>query len=206
MDIDLVKVFLPKFLSAETEKELYEGISQFPEKYDQIYTSYIPEDQVLFQGDCLESLPFYKISKHGVPIWKNAPCILLSNTCDMDIRNSRKYSSQIVYAPIFSLEKFKKFVLEKRYSEDSVNGLISEIKKQRCTQLLYLPANGNLQESVVFLDRLYNMPANAISRDNLQETRIETLNIFGSYLLLLKISIHFTRMKDTISKWSVGTA
>ena len=42
---------------------------------------------------------------------KPVPGIILSNTCDIDLQNERNFPSQIVYAPIFSLEKYRQTLI-----------------------------------------------------------------------------------------------
>ena len=201
MDIESSKVFLPKFLSAEQEQEFYEDIAKFPHKYDNFYTSYIPEPNTLFQGDLIADMPYYKYGPHGVAIWSKGDCFLLSNSCDMSLSNNRMYPTHINYAPILNLNKFKTKVLNLKYPESRVESLIAAIKAQKCSQILYLPPNGTREESIVFLDRIFSIPNKFVDRTNLETGRIATLSFFGNYLTILKISIHFTRMRESLGKW-----
>lgn len=201
IDNETCKLFLPKFLSAETEDEFYEDINKFPQRYDNFYTTYLPEPNVLFQGDCIADLPIYKFSKHGVCLWRNSECILLSNSCDMNLKNKRMYPTNIVYAPLVKLSMFRSKVLLQKYPEERVDTLVKSIKAQKCSQILYLPECGNREESLVFLDRLFHIPNREVNRENLEASRTSTLNFWGNYLVVLKISMHFLRMKDSLGKW-----
>ena len=81
---------------------------------------------------------------------------------------------------------------------------INAIKKQEITQIFYLPKfDGKLEESIVFLDRVNNMPNTLIERDKISSNRIFTLSDYGAYLFLLKLSIHFTRVQDKVERKSI---
>ncbi len=41
------------------------------------------------------------------PDIKPVPGMILSNTCDIDLTNVRNFPSQVVYAPIINLAKYK---------------------------------------------------------------------------------------------------
>lgn len=71
-------------------------------------------------------------------------------------------------------------------------------------QIFFLPkVFGKLEESIVFLDRINNCSNKTVSRVNIDNQRIFTLNDYGEYLFLLKLSIHFTRMKDKVDRGTV---
>ena len=61
-----------------------------------------------------------------------------------------------------------------------------------------------MDDSIVFFDRVCNFPNNKIPRENLKEQRLFTLSDYGSYLFLLKLSIHFTRIQDKVERKSVN--
>jgi len=53
-----LKIYLPKFLSAESQKELYNEIKEFVNKslQNRYYTSKLAEFPTIFQGDGLFSI------------------------------------------------------------------------------------------------------------------------------------------------------
>ena len=103
--IEDIHLYLPKYLSEESTKKLFDEIGNFPDNISHsLYTSNIASDNIIFQGDAINSLlvinlPDSKIGK--------APSMILSNTCDIDLTNERPFPSQICYAPIFQLEKYE---------------------------------------------------------------------------------------------------
>ncbi len=117
--------------------------------------------------------------------------------------NKRAFSSQICYAPIFNLEKYTD-KLKKRdgyKNPENLNQHVEAIKKQHVTQILYLPRGGDLDyEGIVFLDRMNNCHSSLIDKENLSAKRIFTLSNYGFYLLLTKISIHFSRLQEKIDR------
>lgn len=200
MNLDEIKIYLPKFLSAESDRELFKGLKDFPKNIDErLYTTYLHDSKIIYQGDGLKNLLVVNLPQSEI---KPVPSIILSNTCDIDLQNQRNFPSQIVYAPIFNLEKYQQTLLRNsKKSEEQITNHIDAIRKQEITQIFYLPKfEGKLDESIVFLDRVNNMPNILIERDKIITNRIFTLSDYGAYLFLLKLSIHFTRVQDKVER------
>lgn len=203
MNFEELKIYLPKFLSSDSERELFKGLKDFPDNIDErFYTNYLKDSKIIYQGDGVRDLLIVNLPQNVI---KPAPSIILSNTCDIDIQNKRVFPSQVVYAPIFNLEKYKKALLSKsEKSKEQINDHIISIRKQEITQVFYLPKyDGVIEESIVFLDRLNNMPNKIIERDKIETKRLFTLSDYGAYLFVLKLSIHFTRIQDKVERKSV---
>lgn len=200
IDIENIKQYLPKYLSAESYKELIGEVKAFPGNIDsRFYTDYL-KDKIIYQGDGLKSLPTINFN---TMTRKDCISIILSNTCDMDPENKRMFGSQIVYAPIIELNKYKSVLEQAHLLPEKIEDPIKAIKSQELTQILYLPQYGEvLKESIVFLDRIFNVDNTFINRENLNETRVFSLSDYGNYVFLLKISIHFTRMQDKVDRRS----
>lgn len=215
--LDDIDIYLPKYLSEESLSQLKIELKSFDSDgtKNTIYTARLRDEKVLFQGDGISSLKIVNIQKEE---FKQSPVILLSNTCDMDIDNKRIFRSHICYSPLIELDKYISVVesnLQKRRSnktydpsedtyknvEKVINDHIKSIKKQHITQILYLPSIGDFnKEYIVFLDKIYNIEIDAIDRDKLGIIRMFTLSNYGLYLFLLKISVHFTRIKERIDR------
>ncbi len=201
MKLEDIKIYLPKYLSAESEKKLFEGLKDFPGNIDEgLYTNFLKNTFVVYQGDGIKNMPVYHYpKKESKPI----PSIIFSNTCDIDPENKRNFPSQIVYAPIFDLEKYRAALLKNSSKKPTqINDHITAIKNQEVTQIFYLPQYGNLKDSIVFLDRVFNCPNNYIEQQHLKTTRIFSLSDYGIYLFVMKLSIHFTRIQDKVERGS----
>lgn len=196
--LDDFKIFLPRYLSSETSKTLFENLEQFtrnPEKIQSLM--YCPPDYYsheILQGD---GINIY-LGESKTP----SPVMVLSNSCDVDINNRRYFDSFLLYSPIISLEKYKnKLIKSKQHSELQIRDHIADIKKQHITQIFYLPKGRNLSsEYLIFFDKTNNIRNQEISRDTLQQYKQFTLSQTGFYLFLFKISIHFTRMMEGIDR------
>lgn len=202
INLDELKVFLPRFLSDNSEKALFEGLKGFPDNIDKrFYTNKLRNENIIFQGDGIRDLLVINLPE---PKIANAPAIILSNTCDIDVSNTRMFPTQIIYAPIFNLEKYRNSLIKNLfYNLEKVDAHISSIKKQEITQIFFLPSvHEKLEESLVFLDRINNCSNKIVSLANIENQRIFTLSDYGEYLFLLKLSIHFTRMKDKVDRGS----
>lgn len=203
---DDVKKFLPKYLSEEDIAQLFSELKAFPENLDkgQMYTQRLKDERIIFQGDGLRG--FTVVDIQGEKFYKNKSVIIFSNTCDIDTNNNRLYPSNICYAPLLGLEQYKEQLLKNGKALLSVEEHINAIKKQKITQILYLPkeytnnAGGPSQDCIVFLDQINHCHSSTIERDDLPNKRIFSLSNYGFYLFLIKISIHFTRIQEKVSR------
>ena len=197
---DEIKIYLPKFLSDDSDKKLFEGLKKFPDNIDsRLYTNYLEDAKIVYQGDGLRDMLVVNLPDRTI---NEAPSIVISNTCDIHLENTRNFSSQVVYAPIFNLEKYRTVLIKKSSKTDEqINAHIDAIRKQEITQIFYLPPLvGKIDESLVFLDRVYNYPNKLVDRENLKTRRLFTLSDYGAYLFVLKLSIHFTRIQDKVER------
>ena len=201
MNLDDIQIYLPKYLSAESSKELFEGLKDFPNNIDsRLYTNYL-QDPIIYQGDGLKNM--LAINLPNVEL-KNVNGLVLSNTCDTELTNNRPFPSQIVYSPIISLQKYESGLLSIMGSEERVHNHVLEVRKQKVTQIFFLPKFDDiLEESIIFLDRIFNVENEFVNRSTLDDTRIFSLSDYGNYLFLLKLSIHFTRIQDKVDRKSV---
>jgi hypothetical protein len=194
---DEIRIYLPKYLSAENYDTLIKELEGFPDNIDQrMYTS-IADEGLLCQGDVIKDMPYAEIDHLEMGV-KNKDCIVLSNTCDIDPNNKRFFNSRIMYAPLIELDKYKKVLLDHGVSEQQINGHINSIKEQRVSQILYLPKSQSFDESIVFLDKVINIDHRYIDRVTLNDRRLVSLSDYGFYMLLFKISVHFSRLQENV--------
>ncbi len=204
MKIEDIRLFLPKYLSSESERELFSSLKNFPENIDyRLYTNYLEKEENIFQGDGIKDLLVINLPQTNI---RPAPCMILSNTCDIDPQNKRLFSSQIVYTPIFNLNKYRSRLLSNSSkTKQQIDDHIQAIKRQEITQVFYLPSIYDcLDDSIVFFDRICSCSNKYVSRANLKNQRLFTLSDYGAYLFLLKISIHFTRIQDSVDRKSIA--
>lgn len=201
MNVSDLKIYLPKYLSEESETALVNSIRDFPNISSGSYYSTGLEDQkVIFQGDGISKLLLVNLPSTET---KERNCIVLSNTCDLDLANQRYFSSQIVYAPIMPMETYREMLKKRGKNDQQIDNHLRVIRHQEITQIFYLPELTDIiPESIVFLDRVYNIANKYINRNELPERRLFTLSDFGAYLFIFKLSLHFTRIYDKVDRGS----
>jgi hypothetical protein len=199
-----VKKYLPQYLSSTAQQELFKELNQFPHNIDQrLYTTQLTNKKSIFQGDGIQDLLY--INLPGTDIDK-VPGMIFSNTCDVDQSNIRFMPLRIVYAPILNLSKYKQILIKNhvetsKKSFQSIQSHITDIKKQYVSHIFYLPKGGKLKnDSIVFFDRLINYPSDSIESQSVPGRRIFTLSDYGFYLFLFKLSLHFTRIRESVSR------
>jgi len=134
----------------------------------------------LSQGDVFEEIPFRYINDEGKEITLKRKAMLLSNTCDAS-RNST-----LIFAALIPLDEF-----QKEYSS------MSDIKNNIITQLMYIPCNYTQNEAVDFgLINSYSRIAFNQMLNLGKTNKIYSLNDYGFYMLLSKITMFFCRRQD----------
>lgn len=204
IDFSEVKGYLPQYLSKEASENLFTELKDFPDNIDaRMYTNYLAGNQIIYQGDGLSGLLSINLPS---PEIRAAPGMILSNTCDIFTENEKLVATRLVFATIFQLEKFRNllirnFVETGKKIEDSINGFIAKVKKQHISHIFYLPAGYGLkQDSFDLFDRVNNLPLSLVNEVDIPQKRIFTLSDYGFYLFLFKLSIHFTRIRENISR------
>ena len=199
-----IKKYLPQHLSSTAQQELFNELKAFPHNIDQrIYTTCLRNHTNLFKGDGIQNLLYIHFPSTNV---NQVPGIILSNTCDIDQANKRLVPLRMVYAPIINLGKYEQSLIENHVdtgqrSVESINSHIADIRKQHISHIFYLPKGGQLEnDSIVFFDRINNCPSNLLDEKAVIRQRIFTLSDYGFYLFLFKLSVHFTRIRDGVSR------
>ena len=192
-----IKKYLPQYLSDNDAKQLFSALKDFPNNIDErFYSNYSLDDNILYQGDCLKDIPTFNLPDIRT---KLSQSMAISNTCDMDLNNKRLWNTRILFSQIILLEKLEKALYQK-FSEDRISNYINSLKKQQITNAFYLPKSKNLGEAVVFFDYTNSFDINFVDRESLKEKRLVSLSNYGFYILLLKLSIHFTRIQEKVQR------
>ncbi len=197
INIEDIERYLPQYLSQGGKEELFRGLNDFPNVYDRMYTDYLKKEHYLFQGDCIDNLNFIFYAGNSCI---QAKGMLLSNTCDLSLENERITPINMSYVPVIDLQKYSDMLLEKTKDKNKVDSYMKNIREQRITHLFYLPGHGERQEAVAMLDHPCSFSDTSEVLKNISSRRIFTLSDLGFYLFLLKISIHFTRIRESVER------
>ncbi len=192
------RLYLPKYLSIEEQNKLFNELSSFPSNLDKrFYTAHLKNEPHLFQGDGYAeiSMPDYQQKcLHKVKGF------LLSNTCDSSFDNKRLHSPIFLsFTPIHNLKKYEENLL-KKYEKEIVLNHINSIKKQKNASFFFIPAIGELDDCFIRLDYIFSLPATEQLVNELISNRLFSLSNYAFYLLLFKISIHFTRVQEGVNR------
>lgn len=205
IEIEEIEKYLPQYLTAGASIKLFSELKDFPSNIDsRLYTQFLKDTPIIYQGDGLSGLPSVNLPDPKIgPV----PGMILSNTCDVDESNKRFHDSRLVYATIFNLDKYKnllirKFVDSGRKSIEDIEEHINKIRNQYISHIFYLPAIGDnvKNESMVMFDTINNLSNKHIDRDDISKQRLFSLSDYGFYLLMYKLSIHFTRIREGVSR------
>lgn len=202
MNLEELRTYLPKYLSPESEEDLFRELRQFPDNLDQRLYAVVPSyEETILQGDGLSDLLIINLP---APEFRPSPAIVLSNTCDIEPSNHRLFGSRICYCPLLNFEKYQHSLL-KRFDQGRVSSFLESVKKQRVSQVLYLPKWGDMEfDRLAFLDRICSCDNASVSRENMGTRRIFRLSNYGLYLFLFKLSVHFTRIREEIDRYPVA--
>jgi hypothetical protein len=179
--IEDIKKYLPVYLSSSAEGALFSELKSFPKNIDdRLYTSYLKDEKVLYQGDGLKDMLVINLPDNNI---RRVPSIVISNTCDSDPNNRRLFESRICYCPIFNLEKYKQKLLDKEIENSyTIDKHLQSIKSQQITQIFYLPTTEDLDDSIIFFDRVNNCQNKDVDRETISTRRLFTLSDYGFYL------------------------
>ena len=191
-----VQAFLPKYLTPETRRALFEELEKFPSNVN----FYLPEGVVhdeLLQGDGWEG--FVVIHFHSTER-KNVAGMILSNSCDMAVENARALPTSILFAPLIRVDRYVERLRSAGRSDDQIEDLLGNIRSQTVTSIVYLPSGPyGPPESIILLDDIHSHPTDHFLGVK-ERKRLFRLNQYGFYILLIKLSIHFSRFQEGVKR------
>ena len=199
MKLEDIEKYLPKYLSPEKQKELYEQLKEFPENVSKIYGSDFTFDIGILQSDIIKDIPFYNLPDINN---KNTKVMVVSNSCDIDPENNRPLPPKVSYIPLISLDKFIQLLKSKDIGDERIRGIEESIKKQKTTNMFYLPKGALLEEdSIALFENVLSINRDYFFEEALKrDSKIATLGNYGFYMFLLKLSIHFTRIQEAVDR------
>jgi hypothetical protein len=203
-DFGAIAHLFPDYLTKQEKGRLLQALDQFKDATSKgnwsskIYANfYSPINHPYFlQGDLVKEIRypyFIKDTKSFERTFTDA--LILSNTCDLDLSNLRKVNKQVVLAPLLDMDEY----LAETSSFKDFEKIVVGIKSQTVSNILYLPTNsGNGKEYICHLDKAFWFPSEEINNylPDIAQTRIASLDYFGYYLFLVKLSYHFCRLPE----------
>jgi hypothetical protein len=193
-----IEIYLPKYLSADEQTQLFEELRQFPENIDgRMYSSICDYGEELYQGDGLSNLPIVSLPLTNP---ETANVMIISNTCDISPDNERFYPAFALYCPLIRLTAYEELLHQTfPQSADRIQSHINSIRRQECSPMFFLPKGAHLPEDfIALMDHIVHHKLQALDLSTLIRGRLFTLSDYGYYLFLFKLSIHFTRMRDGV--------
>ena len=191
---------IPYYLTEEDRRVLVKELNAIASGSEVDYTlsSYRDSfEENMLQGDGWTGFQLF-LFKTGER--RSVSGLVLSNSCDIDPENPRDLPSRVIFAPLVKLSTYRKLLEESEIDRDRVEEKIKAIKSQRTTNVFHLPAGGALEEDyVVRFDEVQSMPVAAHAETPDRQKRF-TLNTTGFYMLVFKLSVHFCRFRENISR------
>ncbi len=173
--------------------------------YSKFYAAYPEYANNILQGDGISTLKFIQLPDEEI---SSGLGIIISNSCDIEQENQRKFSTRIIYAPLLKLDAYARMLKEETikddqgemkplYTEKEIEIHLDDIRKQRIGQVFYLPASKYLSdEAIVFFDNLCSCDNTSVSRDNLDESRTFSLSAYGWHVFLERLAYFFTKLSE----------
>lgn len=185
--------YLPYYLTSADKAALYRELKKFPDNPN-IYSTQIEPDYAM-QGDAWTSL---KIRSFNDGALKSVSGVILSNSCDISSENQSHPDQNVVFAPRISLSLYQHALSASGRSQGQIDNILGSIRSQQNSRIFFLPRYGEQKDSIILFDDLHSQPLiDFLEADN---RRIFSLNNYGWYLFLVKLSIHFTRVQENIQR------
>ena len=200
--IEELQRLLPPELTDQKKGRLQEGLKQFSDpdnSQDKFYTDfYLPISHNYFlQGDLIKEMRFPVFNKGSRQYEKlYFDALLISNTCDIDESNKRTVSKRAVIAKLIPVNIFIESL--KELAVENAAEILTHAKNQQFSNIIYLPTTKNNEDYLAYLDDLSIIEKEEINtlKEDIATNRIESLDYFGYYLFIFKLSYHLCRLPE----------
>lgn len=198
--LDKLDSILPSYLTEQKKDRIKDGLRQFVDKElkHKHYTDfYLPNPSDFFlQGDLIKEIrfPIFDKSK-GTYDKKYYDAIIISNACDIDFKQ-REIPKNVMLAMAIPFDEFKNDLAKRGIK--SFDDKLIQVKNQMFTNLFYLPSNSKHDGYIVPLDYIAQISIEELEslKSNISKNRISSLDHFGYYLFMFKLSFHFCRLPE----------
>jgi hypothetical protein len=196
---------LPDYLSKAEKGRLLKALEQFQEQGSWNNASYAhfylnKKTDYFLQGDLLRGIRqaiWNPITDEFQKIYANS--LILSNTCDLDSTNERVIPKDVVLAPLTPFGDFVEELSLLVTNKTKLATIIQGVKSQTYSNVFYLPSHPQSnQDFVCFFDNAFWFPTEELTAylPNIEQIRVQSLDYFGYYLFLVKLSYHFCRLPE----------
>lgn len=193
---------LPPELTDQKKGRLRDGLKQFSDPkntQDKFYTDfYLTKNYNYFlQGDLIREIRFPVFDKESREYRKlYYDALLISNTCDVDESNKRIVPKKPILAKLIPIENFVESLRE--LEVENAAEILTQIKNQQFSNVFYLPMTKDKHEYLAYLDDLSNIEKEELNalKEDISTNRIESLEYFGYYLFIFKLSYHLSRLPE----------
>ena len=197
-----LNAILPPELTEQRKGRLSEGLKQFSKdnlSQERYYTDFYSTFSYPYflQGDLIRQLRFpvfdFEIKEYKK---KYYDAILLSNTCDVDVNNVRNIPKKAVLAKVIPLDYFVSALSE--LDIKNATSILTQVKNQMYSNLLYLPKTKDGVDYIAYFDEISIIGVDELNslKDDMKDNRIATLDFFGYYLFIFKLSFNFCRLPE----------
>jgi hypothetical protein len=195
-----IQVYLPKYLTPTQKRELFSELERFPTNTN-FYLSVDPAEHL--QGDGWRGLVvinFETLEKKAIS------GVILSNSCDIDPTNPRALDVSVLFSPLIRLSAYAKRLKDAEKTDEQIENILRDIRRQTLTYAFYLPPKfGIIEESLILLDNIHSHPLRDFT-SRADRTKLFTLSQYAFYILLIKLSIHFSRFQEGVARSDASPA
>jgi hypothetical protein len=193
--LENIKQFLPAYLTDSERASLLRNITKDYPNLD-YYSSRDTVD--ILQGDGwadLEIITFDTMERI------NVSGLILSNTCDIATENTRQFNKpNIIFAPVTTAQAYELELSNNCSDAKRVSSHMDAIRAQALTNRFYLPKTTSMpRDYVVLLDDIHTIPRDYYLKKNSRKLWVRLSNA-GFYVFILKLSMHFCRLTDTVNR------
>lgn len=203
---DDLNLLLPSYLTVGEKNRLRDALSQFQKgdasheiDYSDFYKEY--NHSFFLQADLLREIRFAQWDESSSSFLKAyTDAIIISNTCDIYSGNNRTLNDkECLLAPLIDFQLYLEDLTSEGYEEAKIKEFSGIIRNQLSANIFYLPTNfKDKKEYIVFLDTMFWFPTRELNSylDQVGQTRVISLSLFGHYLFALKVSYHLCRLPE----------
>jgi hypothetical protein len=194
---DDIALFLPKWLSGDETGSLTSQLKRFPDIRFYDPTSKFSGE--LLQGDGWRG---FIASDFDSGARKSVPGLVLSNSCDIDVANRHDTPPNILFAPLIRVAAYEALLGNLPTLSNVARGeKLRQIRSQHVSNIFYLPElPGTIPESMVVLDDVHRHPLKHFL-EVATPKKVFTLSQTAFYYFLIKLSIHFTRVREGVHRY-----